>query len=148
MDLSSVKSSGIHLRAISQETPQPPVTKISFDITYLKFNSNVPGVNGLIAMYRFHNAYQDCSIKHFICLQFRKNRCAQYCPEHNWDHINYSRRKEIFVYMPVTVQLDIPNGIYFLWKHTVLFLSLGPFINCNTFYNLIISKNQFLFISI
>ena len=43
VDLSSVKSSGIHLRAILQEIPQPSVTEISLKITYLKFCSNLPG---------------------------------------------------------------------------------------------------------
>ena len=47
-DLSSVKSSGIHLRAISLEIPQPPFTKISLKITYLKSNWNLLGANELI----------------------------------------------------------------------------------------------------
>ena len=42
-----VKSSGIHLRAILQEIPQPSVTEISLKITYLKFCSNLPGANEL-----------------------------------------------------------------------------------------------------
>ena len=37
-DKSSVKSSDIHLRTISQETPQPLIVKINLKITYLKFN--------------------------------------------------------------------------------------------------------------
>ena len=36
VDLSSVRSSGIHLRAISLEIPQPPFAKVSLQITYLK----------------------------------------------------------------------------------------------------------------
>ena len=47
VDLSWVRSSGLHLRAILQETPQPSVTKISLKITYLKFCSNLPGANEL-----------------------------------------------------------------------------------------------------
>ena len=50
VDLSSVRSSGIHLRAILQEIPQPSVTwvnEISLKISYLKFCSNLPGVNEL-----------------------------------------------------------------------------------------------------
>ena len=43
VDLSSVRSSRIHLSAILQEIPQPPVTEISLKITSLKFCSNLPG---------------------------------------------------------------------------------------------------------
>ena len=46
-DLSSVKSSGIHLRVILQEIPQVSVTEISLTIAYLKFCSNIPGANEL-----------------------------------------------------------------------------------------------------
>ena len=47
VDLSSVRFSGIHLRAISQEIPQPSITKIHLKITYSKFHSNFPGANEL-----------------------------------------------------------------------------------------------------
>ena len=33
------------IRAISQEMPQPSITKIYLKITYLKFHSNFPGAN-------------------------------------------------------------------------------------------------------
>ena len=39
--------SDIHIRAISQEMPQPSITKICFKITCLKFYSNFPGANEL-----------------------------------------------------------------------------------------------------
>ena len=42
-DLSSVTFSEIHLRAITQEVPQPSIPKISFKMTYIKFQSNLPG---------------------------------------------------------------------------------------------------------
>ena len=42
-----LRSSGIHLRAILQEIPQPSVTEMSLKITYLKFCSNLPGANEL-----------------------------------------------------------------------------------------------------
>ena len=45
VDLSSVKSSDNHLWAISQDIPQPSITKIILKITYLKFHSNFPGAN-------------------------------------------------------------------------------------------------------
>ena len=48
VDVSSVRSSGIHLRAISLEIPQPPFTKVSLKITYLKLTWNLPGANELI----------------------------------------------------------------------------------------------------
>ena len=48
VDWSSVKSSDIHIRTISQEMPQPSITKIRLNIAYLKFHSNFPGANELI----------------------------------------------------------------------------------------------------
>ena len=42
-----MKSSDIHIWAISQEMPQPPITKICLKITYLKFRSVFPGANEL-----------------------------------------------------------------------------------------------------
>ena len=48
VDLSSVESSDIHLRASSQEIPQPSITEIIWKIKYLKFHSNLPGANELI----------------------------------------------------------------------------------------------------
>ena len=48
----SVRSSGIHLRAILQEITQPSVTEISLKITYLKFHSNLPRVNELTVTHR------------------------------------------------------------------------------------------------
>ena len=44
VDLSSVRSSGIHQRAISWEIPQPPFTQVSLKITFLKLNWNLPGL--------------------------------------------------------------------------------------------------------
>ena len=49
LDLSSVKSSDIHLMATSLEIPQPSITKCSLKITYLKSQSNLPGANELTA---------------------------------------------------------------------------------------------------
>ena len=45
---SSVKSSDINIRAISQEMPQPSTTKIHLKMTYLKFHSRFSGGNELI----------------------------------------------------------------------------------------------------
>ena len=43
VDLSLVRSSGIHLRAISWDIPQPPFAKVSLKITDLKLIWNLPG---------------------------------------------------------------------------------------------------------
>ena len=50
VDLSSVRSICIHLRAISQEIPQLSITKISLKITYIyaKYSTNLWGVNEII----------------------------------------------------------------------------------------------------
>ena len=37
----------IDIRAISQEMPQPSITKIRLKIKYLNFHSNLPGANEL-----------------------------------------------------------------------------------------------------
>ena len=47
VDWSSAKSNDIHIRAISQEMPQPPITEIRLKITYLKVHSDFPGANEL-----------------------------------------------------------------------------------------------------
>ena len=41
------ESSDIHIRALSQEKPQPSITKICLKITYLKFHSSFPVANEL-----------------------------------------------------------------------------------------------------
>ena len=61
VDLSSVRSSGIHLRAILQEVPQPSVTEISLKITYRKFCSNLPEANELIQWYWKRSHWWYCS---------------------------------------------------------------------------------------
>ena len=47
-----LKSSDIHIRAISQEMPQPSITKIHLKITYLEFHSNFPRANELTQITR------------------------------------------------------------------------------------------------
>ena len=66
VDLSSVSSSGIHLRVILQEIPQPSVTEISMKITYLKFCSNLPGANELSPL--MHDPYISGNGNKFISL--------------------------------------------------------------------------------
>ena len=53
--ISSIRSSDIHLRAILQKIFQPPIFKISLKITYLKFHSNLPGVNELKGLTTSHH---------------------------------------------------------------------------------------------
>ena len=47
VDLLLVRPSGLHLRTISQEVPQPSITTISLNIAYLNFRSNLHGANEL-----------------------------------------------------------------------------------------------------
>ena len=51
VDLSSVRSSDINLRAISQSITLPSITKIRLKITYLKLKWNLPGANELNKMF-------------------------------------------------------------------------------------------------
>ena len=46
-DVSLLRSSNNYLKAISQEIPQPSISKIDLKITYLNFNSNLPGAKEL-----------------------------------------------------------------------------------------------------
>ena len=46
-----MKSSDIHIRAITQEMPQPSITKIHLKITYVIFHSNFPRANKLTHWY-------------------------------------------------------------------------------------------------
>ena len=79
IDLSSGRSSGIHLSAILQEIPQipkPPIAKISLKITYLNFHWNLPGANELML---FLNTY-NCVVyvlpdPHLIYLERRSIQC-------------------------------------------------------------------------
>ena len=48
VDSSSVRSSDIHLRAFSQELPQPSITEDCLKINYLKIHSNLRGANELM----------------------------------------------------------------------------------------------------
>ena len=52
-----MKSSDIHIRAISQEMPQPSVTKIRLKITYLKFHLNLPVASELIVIVYIYIVY-------------------------------------------------------------------------------------------
>ena len=77
VDWSSVKSSDIHIRAISQEMHRPPITKICFKIICLKFHSNFPGDNELNTSRR--NILVIICNSHFMmesmCILSYKNEC-------------------------------------------------------------------------
>ena len=57
---SSVKSSDIHIKSITQEMHQPSITKICLKITCLQFNSNFPGANKLRPESHFAAANEKC----------------------------------------------------------------------------------------
>ena len=48
VDISSIRSSDIQLRAVLLEIPQPSITKINFKITHLKFHLNLPRAKELM----------------------------------------------------------------------------------------------------
>ena len=93
IDLSSVRCSGIHLRAISSEIPQPPFTKVSLKITHLKLNQNLPGANELIVMRNpgLESLSRSCVIR--IRIPRMKIRQSHYL--HNWN--SFTDCKETYV---------------------------------------------------
>ena len=46
-----IKSSDVHISAISQAMPQPSIIQIHLKITYIKFHSNFPGASEMIIIY-------------------------------------------------------------------------------------------------
>ena len=75
VDWSSVKSSDIHIRAISQEMPQPSITIICLKITCLKFHSDFPGASELISLWWndvIWHQWTGSTLNHLIaCHRFR-----------------------------------------------------------------------------
>ena len=58
VDISSVMPTDIHLKVvIAPEIPQPPITKINFKITYLKFHLNLQEANELTHWDRVTHIY-------------------------------------------------------------------------------------------
>ena len=72
--LSSGRSSDIHLKAISEDIPQPLITKVSLRITYLRFHANLSGANELIAITATCSRLEN----KFCCVLF----CCHYNPLH------------------------------------------------------------------
>ena len=60
VDLSSQRSSDVHLREISLEISQPSVTKISLKIIFLRFYWNLPGTNELTHLQPNKNTWALC----------------------------------------------------------------------------------------
>ena len=71
VDLSPMRSSDNHLRAISQEIPHPSITTINLEITFLKIHSNLPGANKLIPNLI---ASRLCNIRYWNCLLETKKK--------------------------------------------------------------------------
>ena len=66
VDLSSLKSSDVHLRAISLEISHPLVTKISLNIIFLRSYWNLPGANEL--SHQHHNIISHSCTREYIYL--------------------------------------------------------------------------------
>ena len=68
----------IYIRAISQEMPQPAITKIRLKMKYLKFHSNFPAANGLNTFYQIRRiagcAYAGNAGGVFPATDFKGNR--------------------------------------------------------------------------
>ena len=76
VDLSSLRSNEICLRAISQEISYPSITYVSSNITYLRFQSNLPGANELNHLYK-HNRWDKWQEMVSLCsLILLIDRCA------------------------------------------------------------------------
>ena len=71
-----MKASGIHIRAISQEMPQPSITKIHVKITNLKFHSNLPGANELWFLANMAVNQKGCNLLSYSIRCFENT--------HNW----------------------------------------------------------------
>ena len=74
VDLLPVKSNDFHLRAISEEIPQPSLVKHTLKITYLKFHSNLPGANELISLQELTFPLQICINDTWNKISFQINR--------------------------------------------------------------------------
>ena len=83
VDFSWLKSSDIHIRAISQEMPQPSITNVHLKITYLKFYWNSPGANELNLSYK--------GLQNILCNLVHYHVC--WCYLSNWENLTYSESK-------------------------------------------------------
>ena len=62
VDWTSVRFSVKHLRAIHLEVSQPRIAEINFEMTYLKFHTNLPWANKFILWYEgttSHKKYEE-----------------------------------------------------------------------------------------
>ena len=91
VDWSSFKSSHIPVRAISQEMPQPSITKIRLKITYLKFHSIFPGANELILLFAIPVTKK---VKNMQLLFLMLFVVCRFIPENVLKHVIYSNFNE------------------------------------------------------
>ena len=85
--------SDIHSRAISQEMPQPSITKIRLKITYLTFHSHFPGAN---ALSQYHGCW---------CTDFMRRHVSN---GHDIDGVGY-----VVPCFPPRVMMTSSNGNIF-----------------------------------
>ena len=120
VDWSSVKSNDIHIRVISQEMPQPSITRICF--TYLKFDSNVPGAN----------AFFSCGLVYEINTESTYNACFNHCKSGTLRHYHKNFNKIIYgviLWVPhfVNYKLIVPPlhaySINKIYEHMFNYLS-------------------------
>ena len=84
VDLSSLRSSDVHLMAISFEISQPSVTKISLKIIFLRFHWNLPGASELKCIHYTRLPPQHCQFppnshnRHLIARRI-ENICVSKC---------------------------------------------------------------------
>ena len=101
VDWSSVKSNDIHIRAISQQMPQPSITKFRLKITCLEFQSNFPGASELLRSVAAPAA--------FACKQYMAVVVASW----KWRHVNSSYRD--FISAIHKTGRVIVTRLYFGW---------------------------------
>ena len=70
VDLTSLMSSDVHLRAISLEISQPSVTKISLKVIFLRFYWSLTGANELILQVFISSSYRKLISSHEIDLRW------------------------------------------------------------------------------
>ena len=92
VDLSSVRSSRIHQRVISQETPQPLIIKINLKINYLKSHSNLQGANELtfLLLYRYYS-----HITHYFFMRVSHQERNIWYLVHTWVTLQERREERV-----------------------------------------------------
>ena len=115
VDLSSVRSSDIHLRASSQEIPQPSITEISLKITYPKFHWNLPGAN-------------------------EWTKCGWTGPGNPWDNMGETIKLQSFF---LQFFQHNPSIHAYLWALLILWKRAPPISLCSDMWLSMVTKNWF-----